>query len=111
MQDLLSAWKSDAKLPLVQQNEDSKVTGLADQIPGFENMKSLKEIFKAAKSLRAMSTRKERQALKDAAADAARLAAADFDLARKEQEAAKVLKDAMVIDQFRAFIRESCNYL
>ena len=107
----MSAWKSDATLPLVQQNEEGKVSGLADQIPGFENMKSLKEIFKAAKSLTGMSTRKERQAVKDAAADAARLAAADADLARKEQEAAKVLNDAMVINHLRVFILESCNYV
>ena len=107
----MSAWKSDATLPLVQQNEEGKVSALADQIPGFENTKSLKEIFKAAKSLTGMSTRKERQAVKDAAADAARLAAADADLAQKEQETAKVLNDAVVVNHFRVFVLESCNYL
>lgn len=92
VQDLVSAWKADAQLPPEpsEGGKESKGSHLAHQIPGFENMKSLKEIFKAAKSVRDMSTRQERQAAKDAAADAARLAVADAAFTRKAQEAKRL---------------------
>ena len=73
------AWKDDVQLPVVLEKggQETKGMRLARDIQGFEKMKTLRQIFQAAKSTKAMSTRKERQAVVDAQADAHRLAAAD----------------------------------
>jgi hypothetical protein len=48
VQSILSTWKDDVRLPNVFDNRKTKGMHLAEQIPGFEGLKTLKDIFNAA---------------------------------------------------------------
>ena len=99
VQSLVFAWKDDVQLPALKDNlgVETKGSELSRLIPGFGNMKSLRDIFKAAKNAKDMSTRKERMAVIDAAADATRMAAADA-AHTKSRDAAIVVEQAHVAD-------------
>ena len=66
VQSLVKSWTDDIHLPFTNvsmPDGQSKGTMLAQQIPNFGNMKKLRDIFNAAKLLKALSTKKDRSSL------------------------------------------------